>query len=157
MTGGMERRVRRLEVKGAHSGGRAAPHWTPEDTTLKVLDEMDFAVATNSPMEICEEELEAVGVRDLSELPDAVRPHIVLQPSTCGAIRKRYEGLPAAFESWRDKVARYQEQVEARVKESKQRDRGLLKDNRAACRLPPLTSEQLAEYGLEGTVREGEV
>ncbi len=48
-------------------------------------------------------------------------------------------------------LQRHEEGVRAFVAATKQEDRQLLEANRASVGLPPLTPEQLADYGLEGT------
>jgi hypothetical protein len=57
------------------------------------------------------------------------------------------------FEPWREKVRCVEEQQRAYAEASKQRDRELLEENRAAVGLPPLTLEQITKSGLEGTTR----
>lgn len=94
-----------------------------------------------------------MGMDGADDLPDWVRPRVRMRPWE--EVRHRYEGPPGrSFEGWRGQVKQHEEQVEARIGESKQRDRGLLEDNRAACGLLPLTPEQISEWGLEGTARE---
>ncbi len=116
----------------------------------KVLDEIDFVAATASPVNLCEGELEALRAGGLDELPEWLQPLVRLVPADRGEVRRRYED-PPPFEGWREKVRRHQESARAFAEASKQGDRELLETNRASVGLPPLTPEQLARYGLEGT------
>ncbi len=154
--GGMGRRIARLEEQTA--GAEPARHWPREDMREKVLDELDFALATDSPVALCREELALLGAGDPSELPERLRRLVWLQPPTHWQIAKRYEGPPQRpFEGWRDRARRHEERVRDFVEEAKQGDRELLETNRASVGLPPLTPEQITEWGLEGTVwREGD-
>lgn len=53
-------------------------------------------------------------------------------------------------------IERRAEEQRAFAERSRQGDRELLERNRAAVGLPPLTPEQITEWGLEGTAWEGE-
>ena len=66
-----------------------------------------------------------------------------------------FENREVPFEPWRERVRRAEEEQRASAQRSRQRDRALLERNRASVGLPPLTPEQLAEWGLGETVWEG--
>ncbi len=142
---------RRIEgLEGHVAVAPFAPGWTREEIAAKVLDEIDFALATNSPVSLSEGELDAVGARGVDELPGWLQPLVRLVPPDRGEVRHRYKD-PPPFEGWRDKVRRHEEGVRAFVEASKQEGRELLEKNRASVGLPPLTPEQVARCELEGT------
>lgn len=149
----IEKRIEGLE---ARIGTRLAPEWTPEDMREKVLDELDFALATGSPVHLCRDELALLGVDSADGLPDQLRRFVVLRPPTWGEIKHRYKDPPRRpFESWRERVRQHEERVRAFVEEGRQRDRELLETNRASVGLPPLSAEQIEIWCLEGTIWEG--
>ena len=86
------------------------------------------------------------------DLPDWAYEHFGrMEPARQdGRERWLFENRVAPFEPWRERVQRHEERVRA-FEENRQGDRELLELNRAACGLPPLTPEQIAEWGLEGT------
>ena len=146
-------RRRLASLEGQVSGIQFAPGWSQEEIEEKVLDEIDFALSTRSPVSLCNDELEALDVGTVSDLPEWLQPHVDLRPPTWGTIRHRYKYPPEhPFESWRERVRKRQEGSEEHRKQSKQRDRNLLEENRAACGIAPLTPEEVRRYELEGTV-----
>ena len=98
----------------------------------------------------------ASGYVRVEDLPDGVREYWERMDPDEQPDRERwlYEGRHAAKDR-REKARGYEERVRAFEEKSRQRDRELLERNRAACGLPPLTSEQLSRWGLEGTRGEG--
>lgn len=152
MKGSVRRRVEDLEGRAAAARPSAA--WSREEIAERVVDELDFAHATDSPVNLCDAELEALGMDGVDDLPGWLRPRVLMRPWE--GVRHRYQGPPERpFGGWREQVRKHRERVEARMRESKQRDRELLEDNRAACSLSPLTPEQISEWGLGGTAWEG--
>lgn len=150
MKGSIRRRVEDLEGRAASA--TPSPEWSREEMAERVLDQIDFAVATDSPVVLCEAELEAVGVAGVGDLPEWLRPRIQIPLPAWGKVRHRYEDPPQRpFEGWRERVDKHQERVEERCRESKQRDRELLERNRAACGLPALTPEQISQWELKET------
>ena len=116
-----------------------APEWAPEDVREKVLDELDLALATESPVHLCREELAAPGVGALDELPERLRYIVRLRPPTWGQIVKRYEDPPQKpFVGWREVERWHGERVRAFEEEVRRRDEELIAQNRRACGLPPL-------------------
>ena len=85
---GLRRRLEGLEERAA-AKMEPAPEWAPEDVREKVLDELDSALATDSPVALCREELAAPGVGDLDELPEPLRRLVWLEPATYMQIAKR--------------------------------------------------------------------
>ena len=148
MKGSVRFRLESLEARTARAP--FAPGWSREEVAEKVLDEIDFAVATDSPLDLCEGELEAIGAGGVGDLPGWLQPRVCVRPPTWGTVRHRYEE-PPPFVGWRENVRRHEERVRAFEEASKQRDRELLETNRASVGLPPLTAGELTELGLEGT------
>ncbi len=87
----------------------------------------------------------------LEDLPEWASKHFERMSPDKQAERERwlFENRVVPFESWREGARRHEERVRARREESRRRNRELLERNRAACGLPPLTPEQLKEWGLE--------
>lgn len=132
---GLRRRLEGLEEQAV--GIKPAPEWTPEELREKVLDELDFALATDSPVSLCREELAALGAGDPSELPEPLRRLVGLAPYA--VIAKRYGGPPQKpFVGWREGVRKHRERVRAFEEETRRRDAELIAENRRACGLPPL-------------------
>lgn len=93
-----------------------------------------------------------------SDLPEGVREYVERMDSKKQPGRERwlYDNRHANRER-REWVSYHlsEEQVRARHEEWKRRDREFLERNRARVGLPPLTREQIVEYGLEVTLGEG--
>ncbi len=134
---GLNNRLERLEERVA--GMKPAPGWTPEKMIERLLDDLDFALATHSPEYLSHDELALLGVDHPRDLPERVRNLVWLRPPGSGMVAKRYEKPPQEpFESWRDRVRKHRERVRAFVEESVRRDAELMAENRKACGLPPL-------------------
>ena len=137
----LRKRLEALEAQSVRT--KTAPGWTPEKMTEKVIDELDFAATTNSPVYLSRYELELLGVEDPRELPDRVRDLVRIHPTGYGFIAKRYADAPEEpFESWREKVRKHRELVQAFVEESRRRDAALIARNRKACGLLPLEEDR---------------
>lgn len=146
----MNLRKRLEDLEGRTIAARPSAEWSREKVAEKVVDELDFAHATTSPVYLCDAEFGAVGMDGVDDLPEWLRPRVRMRPWE--DVRHRYGGSPERpFEGWRERARKHGERVEAYIRESKQRDRELLEDNRASVGLPPLTSGQVSESGLEGT------
>lgn len=147
---------RRLDALEEQAGNGLAPDWTPEEMREKVLDELDFALSTDSPVYLCRDELVLLGVDSVSGLPEKLQRLVDLRPHTWGEIKHRYKEPPQRpFENWREKVSKQNERVRVFVEETKQCDRELLENNRASVGLPPLTAEQVEKWDLEDTIWAG--
>lgn len=121
---------------------RPAPDWTPEEMREKVLDELDFALATDSPVHLCRDELALFGVVSVDGLPEQLQRLVLLRPPAWGEIKHRYKEPPQRpFKSWRETVRKRWESVRAFEEESGRRDRELIAENRRACGLSPLAGE----------------
>lgn len=97
----------------------------------------------------------------LEDLPEGVRKHFERMDPGRQAERERFlYGDRYRAAEHRRRMRHWElhgeEEQCMRREESKRRDRELLERNRAACGLPPLTPEQIQEWGLAATEDRGE-
>ena len=154
--GGMDRRIARLEELASPEGlAEELPGWPLDAELAAALDHLDFHVTFGTVAACTDRELCLLGAVD--GLPEGWRGHVrrIAPARQEERDRREYENR-RDFEPWRERVRRRAEEQRAFAERSRQRDHELLERNRASVGLPPLSPEQIADWGLEGARWEGE-
>jgi hypothetical protein len=168
----IHRRLERLEAQNPNPAELTdfGDAWPLDDQLAQVADMLDFFISFHSRDTIryqaTDRELHLLGLlcaangseagdssaRSPGGLPEWTREHFErMDPKEQPHRDRRLFEMRSGFEPWREKVRRAEEEQQRRSAESKRCSRELLERNRVSVGLPPLTPEQVEEYGLQGT------